>query len=235
MTPGVVVGLVLDNADPEGMHRVQVEFPHLDRVESSWCRMITPMAGEERGLVLLPEAGSEVIVGFLYRSSQPVILGAVYNGTDDTPDPYDNSDGDNKTRTLWTRGDNMLVFQDGSGEEALGIGSKASTAGDVTSGGAYDHADAAGSTLTHGAGSGITWEAGGTVSISCGGDFKVTATGNAELSATMEAVCKGTQQGTVDGTAALTLTAATVHINGGAPGQTSQPLSALSANHPPET
>ena len=235
MTPGVVIGLVTDNADPEGMHRVKVAFPHLDGVESSWCRMLTPMAGENRGLVLLPEEGSEVIVGFLYRSTQPVILGAVYNGTDDTPDPYDNSDGDNKTRILWTRGDNMVVFQDGSGEEAIGVGSKATSAGDVTSGGAYDHLDASGQTLTHGAGSDITWEAGGTVSIKCTGDFTVSATGNAELSASMSAVAKGTTQGNVDGGGMLSLTAATVHINGGSPGQTSQALDVLTASYPPET
>ena len=77
------IGIVIDNVDPDKMHRVKVKFV-TDSIQgefskSSWCRMMTPMAGQSRGLVMLPEIGTEVLVGFAYRSMSPYILGAVYN------------------------------------------------------------------------------------------------------------------------------------------------------------
>ena len=62
MINGCVVGIVEDNRDPDGMHRVLVRFPVDDGVKSSWCRMVTPMGGANRGLVMLPDVGTEVLL-----------------------------------------------------------------------------------------------------------------------------------------------------------------------------
>ena len=50
---GCVVGIVLENNDPEGMHRIKVQIPASGgELESYWCRMVTPMAGNQMGLVM---------------------------------------------------------------------------------------------------------------------------------------------------------------------------------------
>ena len=74
MIRGMVIGKVKDNVDPDKMHRVLVEFPvnSFDgATESYWCRMLTPMAGKDRGLVILPDIGTEVAVTFSYLSRTP--------------------------------------------------------------------------------------------------------------------------------------------------------------------
>ena len=45
---GVVVGVVTNNQDPDGLGRVKVRFPWLsEEHESHWARMVTPMGGPE--------------------------------------------------------------------------------------------------------------------------------------------------------------------------------------------
>ena len=97
MISGTVVGIVIDNCDPDGMHRVLVKYPvdSGEELKSSWCRMISPMAGAHRGLTMLPDTGTEVVLGFAYRSMVPYILGAVYNGTEDKAEPFRNMAGKN--------------------------------------------------------------------------------------------------------------------------------------------
>ena len=104
MIKGSVVGIVEDNKDPEKMHRVKVRFPVEQGTESRWCRMVTPMGGKNRGLVMLPDIDTEVILLFTYRSLFPVVIGAVYNGKDDKAEPYKNDDKNNNKRVLHNKG-----------------------------------------------------------------------------------------------------------------------------------
>ena len=129
---GLDSAVVVDNKDPEGLHRVKVEFPAVDDTppKSTWCRVASPMAGKDRGWVLLPEIGTEVVVGFAGQSGTPVVLGSLYNGKEEKP-PYANKDAKNNLRLIWTRSGNQLVFDDTSGKEAIGIGAKTSKLGDV--------------------------------------------------------------------------------------------------------
>jgi uncharacterized protein involved in type VI secretion and phage assembly len=66
---------------------VKVKFPTLaDDLESHWCRLVTPMAGAERGIFILPEVNDEVLVAFDHGShANPVILGSLWNGSDKPP------------------------------------------------------------------------------------------------------------------------------------------------------
>jgi phage protein D len=84
---GTFVALVTNNNDPDNMGRVKVEFPWLDdEVESDWARIVTPMAGAERGILLLPEVGDEVLVAFEHGDiSRPYVLGGLWNGEDAPP------------------------------------------------------------------------------------------------------------------------------------------------------
>ncbi len=62
---GVTVGLVTNNKDPEGLGRVKVKFPWLsEKEESYWARVLTLMAGNDRGMYFLPEVDDEVLVAF---------------------------------------------------------------------------------------------------------------------------------------------------------------------------
>lgn len=147
MINGSVVGLVLDNRDPDGMHRVLVRFPVDGAVASSWCRMLMPMAGKDRGLVVLPDIGTEVVLMYAYRTMSPYVLGAVYNGGEDPPEPYKNDDGNNDKRVFWSRNGHLLVFDDTPGAEAVGLGAQAATRLDVCSAPVHHMADAANKTL----------------------------------------------------------------------------------------
>ena len=144
MVQGIVIGVVKDNVDPDKLNRILVELPteSTDGVtETYWCRMATPMAGIGRGLVIIPEIGTEVILGFAYRSLQPYILGAVYNGGEDLPEPYKNDDENNDKRVFWSRNDHMLIFDDTEGEEKVELGAQAPTRLDVTSAPIYQTLD----------------------------------------------------------------------------------------------
>lgn len=76
-------GVVTNNSDPAGLGRVQVMFGGIqDQDTSAWARIATPGAGANRGLVLLPEIGDEVLVGFEQGDIlRPVVIGGLYNNS----------------------------------------------------------------------------------------------------------------------------------------------------------
>jgi len=80
----LVLGVVTNNDDPEAMGRVRVKFPAFgDGVESAWARIATTSAGKERGLLMLPVVGEEVLIGFEHEdTTRPYVLGSVFNGQD---------------------------------------------------------------------------------------------------------------------------------------------------------
>jgi uncharacterized protein involved in type VI secretion and phage assembly len=111
---GVAIALVTQNQDPEGLCRVKVRFPWYEKpTESYWARLATPMAGAERGLVMIPEVGDEVVVGFEREDLRfPVVLGALWNGKEKPP--VANDDGKNDKRILTSRKKHTLLFDDGT-------------------------------------------------------------------------------------------------------------------------
>ena len=84
---GVAIAIVTQNNDEEKMCRVKVRFPWHDQPsESYWARLSTPMAGNDRGLVLIPEVGDEVLVAFEREDLRfPYVLGGLWNGQDKPP------------------------------------------------------------------------------------------------------------------------------------------------------
>ena len=111
---GVAVALVTQNNDPEKLCRVKVRFPWHDKpTESYWARLATPMAGDDRGLVLIPEVGDEVLVAFEREDLRfPCVLGALWNGQDQPP--VANDDGKNDKRKFQSRKKHYLLFDDGA-------------------------------------------------------------------------------------------------------------------------
>jgi phage protein D/phage baseplate assembly protein gpV len=84
---GVVIGQVSDNKDPDKLGRVRLIFPWLnDNFVSDWARTVQVGAGKDRGAVIVPEVGDEVLVAFEQGSFQrPYVLGGLYNGVDTMP------------------------------------------------------------------------------------------------------------------------------------------------------
>jgi phage protein D len=84
---GIVIGQVTDVHDPEKRGRVKLTFPWLsDDYVSDWSRTVQPGAGKDRGAMVIPEVGDEVLVAFEQQDPQrPYVLGGLFNGVD-TPE-----------------------------------------------------------------------------------------------------------------------------------------------------
>ena len=117
--PGLVEALVVDNVDPDKLGRVKLKFPLLPEApESTWSRLVMPMAGRERGWMTIPEIGDEVLVAFVHGDiNNAIVVGAMFNGVD-TP-PYANEDGDNNLRVFQSRAGHRVTFDDTDGDERV--------------------------------------------------------------------------------------------------------------------
>ena len=118
---GVVVGVVTNNRDPEGMHRVKVHFPWLDLDhESHWARVAATMAGNGRGGYFLPEVDDEVLMAFEHGSLEhPYVIGALWNGK--AKPPENNSDGRNDNRAIWSRSGHVVRLRDNDSDARIEI------------------------------------------------------------------------------------------------------------------
>lgn len=118
---GVVIGVVTNNQDPDGLGRVKLRLPWLSQEhESHWARVISPMAGSDRGLYLLPEVDDEVLVAFEHgRAEFPYVLGSLWNGKDKPPGK--NDDGKNNVRVFKSRSGHTVALDDTDGKEKIEI------------------------------------------------------------------------------------------------------------------
>jgi uncharacterized protein involved in type VI secretion and phage assembly len=121
---GVVIGIVTNNDDPDGLGRVKVRFPWLsDTDESWWARIAAPMAGNGRGALFTPEVDDEVLVAFQHGDVRfPYVLGALWNGKDAPPESKP-LDGDGKVvkRVIKSRSGHVIRLDDTDGDEKIEI------------------------------------------------------------------------------------------------------------------
>lgn len=113
---GVFPAVVTDVVDPRRLGRIEVRFPFLggagDTVRA-WATLLTPYADDDQGLMILPEVGSQVAVGFEAGVlERPYILGAAWNGKAATPRTPAAA---NDLRVLKTRAGSVLEFDDAGG------------------------------------------------------------------------------------------------------------------------
>lgn len=85
---GLVIGVVTNNNDPDKMGRVRVKFPTLaGDLEGWWGRVLSLNAGKQRGVLMLPQVGDEVVVGFEHGDpTRPFVVGSLWNGKDQPTD-----------------------------------------------------------------------------------------------------------------------------------------------------
>jgi uncharacterized protein involved in type VI secretion and phage assembly len=194
---GVVVGLVTNNQDPDGVGRVKVRFPWLsDQDESQWARIAAPMAGKDRGVYLLPEVDDEVLVAFEHGDiRRPYVVGALWNSKD-TP-PATNDDGKNNIRIIKSRSGHVVKLNDEDGKETIEIIDKSTKNSIVI--------DTAGNTITITSDKDITLKASnGTITLDAQKvAVKSSADSKIEAGAGMDVKASGT----------MNIKGATVNIN----------------------
>lgn len=101
--PLMISGIVqqLEN-DPDNLFRIRVHIPvWKDAQEGIWARHVTSYAGQDYGLVVLPEIGDEVLLSFIGNDyDEPLIIGSVFNPV--TP-PFVNYEDNNYTKAFVTK------------------------------------------------------------------------------------------------------------------------------------
>jgi len=125
---GVVVGQVTDLNDPDGLARIKVKYPTLwasgSECESNWARLVTPMAGAERGIEFIPEIHDEVLVAFENNDvNHPYILGSLWDARDKPPLPTTEAvkGGTVNKRIIKSRSGHTIILDDSKGEEEISI------------------------------------------------------------------------------------------------------------------
>ena len=122
---GVVSAKVTAVRDPDERGRVKVTFPVLSgSYESWWARTVQLGAGPERGSIVLPEVGDEVLVAFGQGSfQQPYVLGGLYNGQDKPTEPWADhvggTDGAIQRRAFVSRTGMLIEFVETPSDEKL--------------------------------------------------------------------------------------------------------------------
>jgi uncharacterized protein involved in type VI secretion and phage assembly len=210
---GVVPAIVSNLEDPDSLGRMKVTFPWLaDNAESHWARVAMAGAGNERGLVVLPEVGDEVLVAFDHGDTRlPYVIGGLYNGKDKLPvNPLDG--GKVIKRMLVSRNghrfelddkDDVITIATGDGKHKIVLDQKGSkivleTTGDVelTSKAALS-LNAPDGLKLESSGSfelkanGVTIAAGGGAFEAKGSQAKVSGSASAEISSSGQTTVKG--------------------------------------------
>jgi uncharacterized protein involved in type VI secretion and phage assembly len=116
---GIVIGLVIDLKDEEGIGRIKVKYPHLEDQPSDWARLAAPMAGNKRGTFFRPEVGDEVLVAFEHgEPRRPYIVGALWSKKDPPPDDLGDAEK-NDVRLIESRSGHRIILDDTQGKEKI--------------------------------------------------------------------------------------------------------------------
>ncbi|MFK7871018.1 MAG: type VI secretion system tip protein VgrG [Roseobacter sp.] len=179
--------------DPDDRLRIEVNIPVHDGEETLvWARFATPYSTVEAGIFFMPEIDDEVVVGFLSSDpDNPVVLGALHNGT--TAQPYA-PDEENTFKAIVTKNELKIEFEDV--KKVITI---STPGGNIVT---LDD-DAVEITLVDTTGNEIKMTGSG-IDMTSPGDINITADGNVAISATGNASIEGAN---VDVTAQAQLTA----------------------------
>ncbi|OQP53567.1 type VI secretion system Vgr family protein [Niastella populi] len=109
--------LVVNNHDNAGLGRVQVRFRWMSEDEKSpWLRVISPYAGNGKGLFMLPEKDEEVMVAFAGdNATRPYVAGTVYNGGAKTEFSTEKND----IKAIQTRSGVKVIMNDKEGSVTM--------------------------------------------------------------------------------------------------------------------
>lgn len=113
---GLYPAQVKDLVDPDGLGRIRVGFPMFGPAGgdvSAWATLLSPYADDDQGFQVLPEVGSQVVVGFEAGDpSRPYIVGACWNGRRALPEAAQSA---NNLRSWKSRAGSLIQFDDSPG------------------------------------------------------------------------------------------------------------------------
>jgi len=113
------IATVKDNKDPDNMGRIRVQmlWQQANNDMTDWLRVMTPDAGggkdgaKNRGLVVVPEVGDQVLVCFRYNDpDRPFIMGSLFHGK-----TGGGGGNGNNSKSLNSKSGHTLSFDDGKG------------------------------------------------------------------------------------------------------------------------
>lgn len=118
--PGFVQGIVVENNNADFQGMVKVEFTAWESGKNmcEWVRLITPYTGKDYGRYCVPEINEIVLVGFIGGSlKRPFLLGSLYPG--DAAIVKDNFDQKNINKRLKTKGGMDILINDDKGKQSI--------------------------------------------------------------------------------------------------------------------
>lgn len=185
---GIMLALVVDSNDPEGMGNVKVEYPQLANQQSNWAPVATLMASADAGTWFRPKPGDQVVVAFEQGDPMnPIVLASLYSSADPPP-PDDGAPGDNNWQQIVSRSGAIFRFDDTPGSEKVEL---------IDSGGQLS----------------VTLDSsGGKIAISAQGDIEIDASGKLTLSA-REIEISAQAGVTIDGGTKVAVSAAQIELN----------------------
>lgn len=222
--PGVVIAIVTNIKDPDGVNRVKLKYPWLgDDMESDWARIAVPDAGPESGFQWLPEINDEVLVAFEHGDiNRPFVLGSLWSEKNKPPVGASDLVKSDKVaqRMIKSRSGHTIILNDENGKEQIIIRDKTEKNEIVI--------DSKENTMTIKVDKDITLEAGGKIDIkaaqaiaieSSGQDvkidcqnFEVNAKQGAKITANTTMDLKSTAPMTVESSATMAVKGAIVNI-----------------------
>jgi uncharacterized protein involved in type VI secretion and phage assembly len=119
--PALISAEVCDVDDPEDRGRVQVSLDSFGDAQSTWMMVLQLGAGNDKGVVVLPEVGDRVLVALPDGDpSRGVVLGGLFHHDGPPPDPdAAHGTGEHRPFTLVTRGGQRIRLNDADGSIRL--------------------------------------------------------------------------------------------------------------------
>jgi uncharacterized protein involved in type VI secretion and phage assembly len=114
---GIYPATVTNIVDPESQGRIQVRLALPGtKVTLAWAKLVTPYAGEDQGIEILPSVDSDVVVAFQAGDVRsPYVVGACWNGKT----PPVSADAANNKRLWKSRAKSLFEFDDTQGAEKV--------------------------------------------------------------------------------------------------------------------
>lgn len=130
--PGLLMGIVTDNQDPDELGRIKVSIDLLgETITTDWIPILNFYSSPEAGSYFLPDIDTKVIVSFIGKGVyNPIVLGGIWGSFQPPPVSEENSgadlngDGENTLKFIRSRSGQRIIFDDTDGEEKIQIISK---------------------------------------------------------------------------------------------------------------
>jgi uncharacterized protein involved in type VI secretion and phage assembly len=119
---GVYPAIVAAVGDSRHPGQVRLRLDWFDsQMQTEWCRICNPYAGNGYGFVWHPEQGDEVLVAFMHGDMRwPIVLGGMYNGVDQPPTARTDS---RDQKLMRTKGGHELLMDDSAGQQRVRLAS----------------------------------------------------------------------------------------------------------------